>query len=116
MRFVCACCLALAGTAFAQTATDRAPGALLRALDKVSGEVVDFTLLNGGQARMGRLVVSLGVCRYPPDNQQGEAYAWLQVQETGDMVFSGWMIASSPALNAMDHPRYDVWVLRCSNS
>jgi hypothetical protein len=28
-------------------------------------------------------------------------------------VFSGWMIASSPALNAMDHPRYDVWLLRC---
>jgi len=28
-------------------------------------------------------------------------------------VFKGWMIASSPALNALDHPRYDVWVLRC---
>jgi hypothetical protein len=28
-------------------------------------------------------------------------------------VFSGWMIASSPALSAMDHPRYDVWILRC---
>ena len=28
-------------------------------------------------------------------------------------VFSGWMIASSPALNALDHARYDVWVMRC---
>ncbi|MCW8843320.1 MAG: DUF2155 domain-containing protein, partial [Rhodobacteraceae bacterium] len=28
-------------------------------------------------------------------------------------LFQGWMIASSPALSALDHPRYDVWVLRC---
>ncbi len=31
-------------------------------------------------------------------------------------AFSGWMIASSPALNALDNPRYDVWLLRCNNS
>jgi hypothetical protein len=30
-----------------------------------------------------------------------------------DPVFSGWMVASSPALSALDHPRYDVWVLNC---
>ncbi|MEZ5716636.1 MAG: DUF2155 domain-containing protein [Paracoccaceae bacterium] len=30
-----------------------------------------------------------------------------------DPIFTGWMVASSPALNAMDHRRYDVWVLRC---
>ena len=28
-------------------------------------------------------------------------------------VFAGWMVASSPALSALDHARYDVWVLRC---
>jgi hypothetical protein len=28
-------------------------------------------------------------------------------------LFEGWLIASAPALNAMDHPRYDVWALRC---
>ncbi|MGB0439332.1 MAG: DUF2155 domain-containing protein [Paracoccaceae bacterium] len=31
-------------------------------------------------------------------------------------VFEGWIIASSPALNAMDHARYDVWVLRCNTA
>ncbi|MGB0800115.1 MAG: DUF2155 domain-containing protein, partial [Planktomarina sp.] len=28
----------------------------------------------------------------------------------------GWMVASSPALNALEHPRYDIWVLRCKTS
>ena len=32
------------------------------------------------------------------------------------LTFAGWMIADSPALNALDHPRYDVWVLRCITS
>ena len=106
----------LAAPAFAQTPTTTGTGATLRALDKVSGKVQDITLPNGAQARMGKLYVTLGECRYPPGNLQGEAYAWLTVQDPDGEIFSGWMIASSPALNAMDHPRYDVWVLRCSNS
>ena len=36
------------------------------------------------------------------------------VRETAPR-FSGWMFASSPALSALDHPRYDVWVVSCSN-
>jgi hypothetical protein len=30
-----------------------------------------------------------------------------------DRVFSGWMFASTPALNALEHPVYDVWVIDC---
>lgn len=29
------------------------------------------------------------------------------------MIFSGWMFASSPALNALEHAVYDVWVIDC---
>jgi hypothetical protein len=100
----------------AQTQTERAPGATLRMLDKVSGNVTDLRLLNGDETRIGRLVVRLGDCRFPPGNIQGEAYAWLDVTEEDREIFSGWMIASSPALNPMDHARYDIWVLRCNNS
>ena len=36
------------------------------------------------------------------------------IEETSETpLFSGWMLASSPALSALDHPRYDVWVLSC---
>lgn len=28
-------------------------------------------------------------------------------------LFTGWMFASSPAINALEHPVYDVWVIDC---
>lgn len=93
-------------------------GARLKGLDKISGNVVDFELTNGQTAEIGRLDVLLGECRYPEDNPNGEAYAWIEVRDRlrDTDVFSGWMIASSPALSAMDHPRYDVWVIRCTTA
>ena len=38
-------------------------------------------------------------------------------QEAADeeLLFSGWMFASSPGLSALEHPVYDVWVIRCTD-
>lgn len=93
-------------------------GAVLRGLDRVAGTSLDITLDAGGSARIGHLVVMLEECRYPVENPAGEAYAWIDVFDSraDDIIFSGWMIASSPALNALDHRRYDVWVLSCTTS
>ena len=93
-------------------------GAALRAMDKVSGDVVDFELVPMQTHQLGRLEVALGECRYPAGNPAGDAFAYLVIRDAGAeaAVFEGWMIASSPALNALDHARYDVWVLRCITS
>ncbi len=93
-------------------------GVRLKGLDKVSGEVNDIDLRVGETATVGRLEVRLSECRYPENNPSGEAYAWLDIRDTlrEATVFQGWMIASSPALNALDHARYDVWVIRCTTA
>lgn len=95
-----------------------AQGVSLKGLDKVSGEVADLDLKVGETAPVGRLEVTLGECRYPEDNLAGEGYAWLTIRDAlrDTVVFEGWMVASSPALNALDHPRYDVWVIRCTTA
>jgi len=95
-----------------------AAGAVLRGLDKTSGTLTDLEMVNGQTAEYGRLQVTLGECRYPAGNPAGDAYAYLVIRAEGveRPVFEGWMIASSPALNALDHSRYDVWVLRCTTS
>lgn len=95
---------------------ETAAGVVLRALDKLNGEVRDVALTQGETKAYGRIQITLGECRYPSDNPSGDAYAYVVVREAGleAPAFAGWMIASSPALNAMEHPRYDVWVLRCS--
>ncbi|SFJ04613.1 DUF2155 domain-containing protein [Celeribacter neptunius] len=95
-----------------------APGATVRALDKLTGEVKDLALETGGNQTFGRINVFLGDCRYPVENPSGNAYAYLVVRQEGveAPVFSGWMVASSPALNAMDNQRYDIWPLSCKTS
>lgn len=91
-------------------------GALLRGLDKLNGEVRDIELENGFSMAFGDLRVDLAECRYPEDNPTGEGYAYLTIYdgvEAVDPMFQGWMVASSPALNALDHARFDIWVIRC---
>ncbi|PPB81208.1 hypothetical protein LV82_01251 [Albidovulum inexpectatum] len=95
-----------------------APGAMLRGLDKVATDTTDLDLAVGQSATYGRLDVRLGDCRYPVDDPDSDAYAYLTIRDrsSGEVLFDGWMIASSPALSALDHPRYDVWVIRCNSS
>lgn len=97
----------------------RGTGARLKALDKINGDVSEFDMTSGSAVKIGKLVVDLRECRYPDDDPEGDAYAFLVITEpakSADPIFSGWMVASSPALNALDHFRYDIWVLRCSTS
>lgn len=93
-------------------------GGELRILDKLTGQVADLSLVEGETATLGFLSVTLNECRYPIDNPSGDAFIQIFVQDTKENtpLFSGWMLASAPALNAMDHPRYDVWALRCITS
>jgi hypothetical protein len=116
--------LALAFPAAAQDATEQptgpeftdSDGASLRFLDKLTSETGDVSLSLGQSAKFGRLIVQLDSCRYPTANPASDAEAHLTIIEetTEAELFSGWMLASSPALSALDHPRYDVWVLGCA--
>ncbi|MGR3462368.1 MAG: DUF2155 domain-containing protein [Roseovarius sp.] len=113
-----AACLLIACAQGAGAQEDAAPGrgAVLRGLDKITTELRDLDLANGEAAELGSLTVELTECRYPEGNPAGDAYAHVTIRETngGKLWFNGWMLASSPALNALEHPRYDVWVMRCT--
>ena len=95
-------------------------GARMRQLDKMTGRTRTFEIAAGTEERVDRLRVRLEACRSPEDNAQHGTMAFVQIWDTrraGDPpVFSGWMFAESPALSALDHPRYDVWVISCTTS
>lgn len=95
-----------------------APGAVVRWLDKISGDTVDVRLKDGQSKTEGRLTIKLADCRYPVGDPASNAYAFLTIHDklVSTPIFKGWMIASSPALNPLDSARYDVWVLRCTKS
>ena len=101
-------------------ATGIKEGARLRQLDKMTGQTVTFDLANGESRKIDRLLVSLEACRSPENNATHGAMAFLNIRDTrnvdGDPDFTGWMFAESPALSALDHPRYDLWVINCITS
>lgn len=98
----------------------------LRFLDRMTGRLETHILSVQSPFEWHDLNVTLYECRYPAENIAGDAYAYLVVTDNkrdysdtslpDSAEFRGWMVASSPALNAMEHARYDVWVLRCITS
>ncbi len=95
--------------------SDVGTGAILRGLDRITGAVNNFSMQVGETLEFERLEVTLEACRYPVGDINADAYALLKIRDirNEEPSFYGWMFASSPALSALDHPRYDVWVLSC---
>ena len=101
-----------------QIVTENSSAAELRTLDTLTGVVKDMTIEVGQTQSYERLKITVQECRYPKDNPNSDAFAYLIIQDVREEQprFDAWMIASSPALSALEHPRYDVWLLRCKIS
>lgn len=93
--------------------------ATLGALDKVTGRVTQIQAHVGKPVGFGAIEVTLRDCASAPPEEAPETKAFVEIRDkqsktVDDLVFSGWMFASSPALVALEHPIYDIWVLKCS--
>ena len=69
--------------------------------------------------RFGSLEITPRTCSKRPPEETPEVTAFLEISDlkadgTKKKLFSGWMFASSPALSALEHPVYDVWVIDCN--
>jgi hypothetical protein len=116
--------LALVGAmpAFAQSGGSEGmqsmPVAVLQGLDKVTARVVTLDVPVGDTVTFGSLRITARTCRKASPVEPPESAAFLEIQEARpdeatEALFSGWMFASSPALSALEHPVYDVWVIDC---
>ena len=91
-------------------------GADLRILDTVAGVSQKISLDSDEIVEFNeKLRIELYECRYLPENPSNNSYAYLAIWElpSEEKIFQAWMIAASPAISAMDHRRYDVWLTRC---
>jgi hypothetical protein len=94
------------------------PIAVLQGLDKVTARISTFEAPVGGKVRFGTLEITVHSCQKRPPEEPPESAALLEIREVRHneapvALFSGWMFASSPALHALEHPVYDVWVKDC---
>jgi hypothetical protein len=122
---------AVADTAAEAPATDPAKrlnhgSAVIQAVDKITAETMRFEARIGAPVRWKGLVFTVRSCQTSaPDEPVKDAIAYLQIrsephaqsqeqaQAAAREVFRGWMFASSPALNPLQHPVYDAWVVAC---
>jgi hypothetical protein len=92
--------------------------AILRGLDKITGRAIDISAPAGVAVRFGTLTITARYCYTVPPEEPPETAAFIQIDDgkpgtPAKRVFSGWMFASTPALNGLEHPVYDVWVITC---
>lgn len=112
-------------TAVAQsTAAPDAPkapetaGAVLQGLDKVTARISTFEVPLDRLVAFGSLTIQVRACHKTPPTEAPESTAFLEIQESFEnspdkQLFTGWMFASSPAVSALEHPVYDIWVVDC---
>jgi hypothetical protein len=95
--------------------------AVLQGLDKTTARISTFEAPVDQAVRFGSLEVMARRCHKTPPEEPPESAAFLEIVDQRPdtdavTVFTGWMFASSPALSAMEHPVYDVWVIDCKDA
>ena len=102
----------------AQAADIDCASVLLRSVDKITGRTNTMEVKIGESINMGNLKVTAERCLKKPPEETPENAAFLMVEENTkedafNTVFNGWMFSSNPAISAMEHPIWDIWVLEC---
>ncbi|MFC5386352.1 DUF2155 domain-containing protein [Aquamicrobium segne] len=110
------------GLSFAQEqgAAERVSNAVAEfaGLDKITGRIISFDVYIDETVQFGALQVTPRVCYSRPDAEAPKTDSFVEVDEiTLDRkirrIFTGWMFAESPGLNAVEHAVYDVWLKSC---
>jgi hypothetical protein len=113
--------LALSAMAFAipaEAARIANPVAVFSGLDKITGRITTFDVYLNETVQFGALQVTPRACYSRDDTETQKVDGFVEVDEiTLDRrirrIFTGWMFADSPGLNAVEHPIYDVWLKEC---
>jgi len=94
------------------------PTAVFAGLDKITGRIISFDVAINETVQFGALQMTPRACYSRPPTETPNTNAFVEVDEVtlqGEIkrIFTGWMFAASPGLNAVEHPVYDVWITAC---
>ncbi len=94
------------------------PTAVFSGLDKITGRIISFEVATNETVQFGSLQITERACYTRPATEAPQTITFAEVDEIDakkqyKRIFSGWMFASSPGLNGIEHPVYDVWLTDC---
>ncbi len=94
------------------------PTAVFSGLDKITGRIISFEVAANETVQFGSLQITERACYTRPATEAPQTITFAEVDEVDakkqyKRIFSGWMFASSPGLNGIEHPVYDVWLTDC---
>lgn len=94
--------------------------AKMQAMDKITGRVSVINVPVGGAVQFGSLSIVIRSCKTRPAEETPDNFAFADITDKSLQgeefnIFKGWMISSSPATHAVEHPIYDVWLLQCTD-
>ena len=109
----------LGASALADTIAN--PVAEFSGLDKITGRITNFDVYINEKVLFGALQITPRACYTRPPTETQRTSVFVEVDQvslrgTVDRIFTGWMFADSPALNAIDHAVYDIWLIDCKQS
>ena len=93
----------------------------IKALDKITAKTSSLKLAIGEKKFFGQLEIKALKCQLSEGNDAIDTVAYLQVKDLSNknnnqvFLFNGWTFASSPTLQSIDHPVYDLWITSCEN-
>ncbi|WP_244580062.1 DUF2155 domain-containing protein [Cohaesibacter gelatinilyticus] len=95
--------------------------AVFSGLDKITGRIIQFDVYVDETVQFGALQVTPRVCYTRPPTEPQQTTGFVEVDEITlerkvRRIFTGWMFASSPGLNAVEHGVYDVWLVDCKQN
>ncbi len=111
--------IAMMGASFAETISN--PVGAFAGLDKITGRLTSFDVYVDETVQFGALQLTLRACHTQSAATRQQTTAFIEVDQVdlrGNItrIFAGWMFADSPALNAIDHAVYDIWLVDCKQS
>jgi hypothetical protein len=121
LPFLLAATLGLASVLPAAAETIGNPVASFSGLDKITGRVTNFDVYIDETVQFGALQITPRACYSRPPTETQRTSVFIEVDQVSlkgsvTRIFTGWMFADSPALNAVDHAVYDIWLLDCKQT
>ena len=95
-------------------------GAQFNALDKITARIKKLEIYLDEEQVLGSLTIILKSCQNRPPDFLPESAAYVEIYDNlnqnfneNNLIFSGWMVSSSPAISALEHPVYDISLISC---